>query len=157
MPRANLSLKKSGTDRQSVSYLGVQRRRIALSGAGERNRDELGRIVGLFTRMSTACLPFFWASPAALLDAPPLRYYAGATAHSSLPVGCVEGLRGRANRSEALSLASTTTPPKQRARDTKQLMEAEGPTRDPSTPASSAPQYVLGATFAWVARGFRNP
>ena len=47
MSRANQSVKKSGTDQQSVPYLGVQRRRTASSGASERNRDELCLIVGL--------------------------------------------------------------------------------------------------------------
>src|SRR5262249_25850003 len=47
MSRTNQSLKKSGTDRRSVPYLGVQRRRTARSGASERNRDELCLIVGL--------------------------------------------------------------------------------------------------------------
>src|SRR6516225_7221548 len=47
MSRANQSVKKSGTDQQSVPYLGVQRRRTAPSGASERNRDELCLIVGL--------------------------------------------------------------------------------------------------------------
>src|SRR5262245_50812671 len=47
MSRANQSVKKLGADRQSVPYLGVQRRRTARSGASERNRDELCLIVGL--------------------------------------------------------------------------------------------------------------